>query len=92
MTVSAHDVKLCSQLSVWGFFKEPHFRMAQYLYVNIRGSVIVNSLEKINGGITAGQRGAWPFRLSVHSASTCQGDLNSLIALRASPFLSQIVL
>lgn len=68
-------VEVYVQLSVCGIFKQPSFRMAQYLCVNIRGSVIVNSLEKTNGGISAGQREAWPFRLSVQSESTCQQDI-----------------
>lgn len=68
-------VSVWVELSVFGDFKQPSFRMAQCLCVNIRGSVIVNSLEKTNGGISARQRETWPFRLSVQSASTCQEDI-----------------
>ena len=70
MGVAVHSVR-----GVCGIFKQPSFRMAQYLSVNIRGCVIVNSLEKTNGGISAGQRETWPFRLSVQSESTCQEDI-----------------
>lgn len=76
MVICAFVTGVRSAQCVWGvFFKQPSPRMAQYLCVNIRGSVIVNSLEKTNGGISAGQRKTWPFRLSVQSASTCQENI-----------------